>query len=370
MERRTLLKAGLVVPAAAVPPRRWPRHRRTPGPAGRRHARDRPRLPLGRRVPARRQRAGRRAEQRPRARASGPAAGATVAAVVPGVDNAGGEGGLLGRRGLHPTFAATAGSTSSSPPRATTASCGCGTPTAGSSARRSRSSPASRAAASHNGGGLAFGGGASLFASTGDATEQRSRPRTGTRWPARSSGSTPTAPRSAGNPFGNRCGPTATATPRASPSAPTGRLWASEFGREHLRRAEPDRAGRATTAGRGVEGSDGAGGYRDPLVQWHPDRLLAERRRDVCAAAPGSARCAASACGRCDSTAAGGAGRPATSTGRSAGSAPSAGPRTARCGSTHEQRRRHRQGPAGRRSLSVRDRSRESAGRPAGSQST
>ena len=238
--------------------------------APRRHPGDRPGLPLGRRLPARRQRAGRRAEQRPGAAGPAVAAAPRSSGVVPDVHNDGGEGGLMGVAVSPDVRAATAGCTSSSPPRATTASSGSGTSTGGCRARRSRSSPASRAARRHNGGGLWFTQHPSLFATTGDTPTARS-PRARQSLAGKVLRMKPDGARAARQPVRQpRSTPTGTATSRASPSTADGRIWASELGEntwDELNRILPGR----NYGWPRVEGSDGAGGYRDPLVQWHTD---------------------------------------------------------------------------------------------------
>jgi len=120
----------------------------------------------------------------------------------------------------------------------------------------------------HNGGGLWFSGHPSLFAGTGDTTN-------GALAQDRNSLAgkilrmTPSGAPQAGNPFGNRVYTLGHRNPEGITIGDDGRIWSAEFGEntwDELNRILPGR----NYGWPRVEGKDGAGGYRDPLAQWHP----------------------------------------------------------------------------------------------------
>jgi glucose/arabinose dehydrogenase len=120
----------------------------------------------------------------------------------------------------------------------------------------------------HNGGGLVFGPGGELFASTGDGED-------GARAQSRSSlggkilRMTPTGGVPAGNPFGNHVWSMGHRNVEGITFDAQGTLWASEFGEK--RTDELNRIVRGGNYGwPRVEGADGRGGFRDPFAQWSP----------------------------------------------------------------------------------------------------
>jgi len=120
----------------------------------------------------------------------------------------------------------------------------------------------------HNGGGLAFGPGGLLFASTGDA-EDGARAQDRRSLGGKTLRMTPAGGVPAGNPFGTRVWSMGHRNVEGITFAPDGTLWASEFGEK--RTDELNRIVRGGNYGwPRVEGADGAGGYRDPFAQWSP----------------------------------------------------------------------------------------------------
>ena len=120
----------------------------------------------------------------------------------------------------------------------------------------------------HNGGGLAFGPDGLLYASTGDG-------EVGARAQSRSSLGgkvlrlTPEGDPAPGNPFDNHTWSMGHRNVEGIAFDPRGGLWASEFGEkeaDELNRIVPG----ANYGWPNVEGSDGGGGYKDPLVSWSP----------------------------------------------------------------------------------------------------
>jgi glucose/arabinose dehydrogenase len=121
----------------------------------------------------------------------------------------------------------------------------------------------------HNGGRLLFGADGLLFASTGDSGD-------GSLAQSRSSLGgkilrlTPTGGVPAGNPFGNRVWSYGHRNPQGIAFDGDGRLWAAELG-QNVR----DELNRIVKGGNYgwpiVEGGDGSGPFRDPLVTWSTD---------------------------------------------------------------------------------------------------
>ena len=146
----------------------------------------------------------------------------------------------------------------------------------------------------HNGGGLAFGPDGLLYASTGDG-EVGSRAQSRTSLGGKVLRLTPDGEVPAGNPFDNYTWSMGHRNVEGITFDRRGTLWASEFGEkeaDELNRIEPG----ANYGWPRVEGSDGAGGFRDPLAAVVADvDLLAGRRRGRRTAGPGSVPCAASA---------------------------------------------------------------------------
>lgn len=118
----------------------------------------------------------------------------------------------------------------------------------------------------HNGGGLAFGPGGLLYASTGEA-EVPSRAQNKRSLGGKILRMTPDGDVPRGNPFGNYTWSYGHRNPEGITFGPAGTLWASEFG-EH-RYDELNRIERGDNYGwPRVEGKDGPGGYHDPLAQF------------------------------------------------------------------------------------------------------
>lgn len=118
----------------------------------------------------------------------------------------------------------------------------------------------------HNGGGLAFGPGGLLYASTGDAEISGAAQRKGSLG-GKVLRMTPTGRVPRGNPFGNHTWSYGHRNPEGITFGPAGTLWSSEFG-EHLY-DELNRIERGANYGwPRVEGKDGPGGYHDPLAQF------------------------------------------------------------------------------------------------------
>ena len=262
MERRTLLKAGLVVPAvsvvAASPAEARPRLSRTLA-SGLTFPWGIDFLPDGSGLVTERN-SGRVLRVRP-------GGGATVVGRLPDAFNDGGEGGLMGVA-VSPRFAQDRwvyffltttsdnrivrvrfvdGALSGAPQPILT-----GIPSG----------------STHNGGGLWFTRHPSLFATTGDtrnsALAQNRNSLAGKVLRMRLDGSP-----QRGNPFGNRVYSYGHRNVEGITVDASGRLWASELGEntwDELNRILPGR----NYGWPRVEGTDRAGGFRDPLVQWHP----------------------------------------------------------------------------------------------------
>jgi glucose/arabinose dehydrogenase len=120
----------------------------------------------------------------------------------------------------------------------------------------------------HNGGGLTFGPDGLLYASTGDG-EVGSRAQSRSSLGGKVLRLTPDGDVPAGNPFGNYTWSMGHRNVEGIAFDPRGGLWASEFGEkeaDELNRIVPG----ANYGWPNVEGADGGGGYKDPLVQWSP----------------------------------------------------------------------------------------------------
>jgi glucose/arabinose dehydrogenase len=120
----------------------------------------------------------------------------------------------------------------------------------------------------HNGGGLWFTSYPSLYATTGDTQRsglaQNRASLAGKVLRMKMDGS-----RQTGNPFGNRVFSRGHRNPEGITRGDDGRLWISELGENSWDELNRVVAGRNYGWPR-AEGRDGAGGFRDPLAQWHP----------------------------------------------------------------------------------------------------
>src|SRR3954451_22723955 len=120
----------------------------------------------------------------------------------------------------------------------------------------------------HNGGGLVFGPGGELFASTGDG-EDSSRAQSRSSLGGKILRMTPTGGVPAGNPFGNHVWSMGHRNVEGITFDRRGTLWASEFGEKET--DELNQVVRGANYGWPlVEGGDGNGGFRDPLAEWSP----------------------------------------------------------------------------------------------------
>ncbi len=121
----------------------------------------------------------------------------------------------------------------------------------------------------HNGGGLAFGPDGMLYAATGDAEDAASAQDTGSvNGKVLRMTNLGTAPRD--NPFGNLVWSYGHRNVEGITFDGRGRLWAAEFGDKGADELNRIRRGR-NYGWPDVEGSDGPGGYVDPLAEWPVD---------------------------------------------------------------------------------------------------
>ncbi len=122
----------------------------------------------------------------------------------------------------------------------------------------------------HNGGGLAFGSDDLLYASTGDAESSASAQDTGSVdgkvLRMTDAGGVPD-----GNPFDNLTWSYGHRNVEGIRFDDTGRLWIAEFGDKGADELNLIRPGK-NYGWPDVEGSDGKGGYADPLAEWPVDQ--------------------------------------------------------------------------------------------------
>ncbi len=122
----------------------------------------------------------------------------------------------------------------------------------------------------HNGGGLAFGPDGLLYAATGDAEDSASAQDTdsvdGKVLRMTDAGNVPD-----GNPFDNLTWSYGHRNVEGIRFDDTGRLWAAEFGDKGADELNLIRPGK-NYGWPDVEGSDGKGGYADPLAEWPVDQ--------------------------------------------------------------------------------------------------
>lgn len=123
-----------------------------------------------------------------------------------------------------------------------------------------------RASIHHNGGGLRFARDGTLFVSTGDA-ESRDDAQDRASLNGKILRVTATGGVPADNPFGNEVWSYGHRNVEGLALDDRGRLWASEFGDKGADELNPIVRG-GNYGWPAVEGSDGPGGYRDPLAQW------------------------------------------------------------------------------------------------------
>ncbi|NUR09085.1 MAG: PQQ-dependent sugar dehydrogenase [Nocardioidaceae bacterium] len=121
----------------------------------------------------------------------------------------------------------------------------------------------------HNGGGLAFGRSGRLYISTGDAGVAENAQNRGSLSGKILRVTSAGAP-VADNPFGSRVWTFGHRNPEGITFGPGGHLWASEFGQNTFDELNHIVRGRNYGWPR-VEGRDGPGGFTDPLTQWHPE---------------------------------------------------------------------------------------------------
>jgi glucose/arabinose dehydrogenase len=264
MERRTLLKAGLLAPAvasvglvAASPAQAAPRAGATLAtglnlPWGIDFLPDKSALVTERN-------SGRVLRVRP-------GGGYSVVGTVAGTYNDGGEGGLMGLA-LSPTFATdhlvymfVTTTSDNRVIRAPYVNGALGTPEVVLGGIPSGST--------HNGGGLWFSSYPSLFVSTGD-TRDRTLAQNKNSLAGKILRLKPDGSAQSGNPFGNRVYTFGHRNPEGITINGNGKIWASEFGEntwDELNRIQPGK----NYGWPKVEGADGAYGATDPFAQWHP----------------------------------------------------------------------------------------------------
>jgi glucose/arabinose dehydrogenase len=121
----------------------------------------------------------------------------------------------------------------------------------------------------HNGGGLWFSGRPSLFVTTGD-TRRPELAQDRHSLAGKVLRLKPDGTRQRGNPFGTRVWSYGHRNPEGITIAPDGRVWSSELGENTWDELNRIRPGRNYGWSR-VEGADGPGGYHDPFVQWHTE---------------------------------------------------------------------------------------------------
>jgi glucose/arabinose dehydrogenase len=122
----------------------------------------------------------------------------------------------------------------------------------------------------HNGGGLVFGPDGLLYASTGDA-EDLSAPQDKGSPNGKVLRLTDNGDPAPGNPFGNEVFSYGHRNVEGLRFDEQGRLWATEFGDQGADELNLIRKGK-DYGWPFVEGSDGKGGYADPLAQWPVDQ--------------------------------------------------------------------------------------------------
>jgi glucose/arabinose dehydrogenase len=120
----------------------------------------------------------------------------------------------------------------------------------------------------HNGGGLMFSGG-SLFATTGDTRRPELAQRRGSL-AGKVLRLKPDGSPQDGNPFGNRVYTRGHRNPEGIVRDRYGRIWCSELGENTWDELNWIRRGR-NYGWPDEEGGDGPGGYANPFTQWHPE---------------------------------------------------------------------------------------------------